>query len=219
MITSLLTYKEGKSYSLKVEKSQYEGLNGMCPPVKIISPIKSKKKAVILYPGASPDAEEHPKLEMLGIVLAENGFQSGDIYEVLASNMPLVKSYNQAGKKEIPNTMEIKFDPTSMDINKSYLYLFSQRINNGGKLIAEEWAKFCGIGLNFEPSSADSELLKSVAFDDKGNLKPLVRFYELEAKFYSKNISKEELDEFNTFLKKRRTFRLGGRSSPTPSHM
>jgi len=139
--------------------------------------------------------------------LAENGFQSGDIYEVLASNMPLVKSYNQAGKKEIPNTMEIKFDPTGMDINKSYLYLFSQRINNGGKLIAEEWAKFCGIGLNFEPSSADSELLKSVAFDDEGNLKPLVRFYELEAKFYSKNISKEELDEFNTFLKQRRTFR------------
>ena len=75
MITSLLTYKEGKSYSLKVENSQYEGLNGICPPVKIISPVKSKKKAVILYPGASPDAEEHPKLEMLGIVLAENGFK------------------------------------------------------------------------------------------------------------------------------------------------
>ena len=154
------------------------------------------------------DCNKNEKLsDQQKVELAENGFQSGDIYEVLASNMPLVKSYNQAGKKEIPNTMEIKFDPTSMDINKSYLYLFSQRINNGGKLIAEEWAKFCGIGLNFEPSSADSELLKSVAFDDKGNLKPLVRFYELEAKFYSKNISKEELDEFNTFLKKRRTFR------------
>merc|ERR1712000_552095 len=90
------------------------------------------------------DCNKNEKLsDQQKVELAENGFQSGDIYEVLASNMPLVKSYNQAGKKEIPNTMEIKFDPTSMDINKSYLYLFSQRINNGGKLIAEEWAKFC----------------------------------------------------------------------------
>jgi len=139
--------------------------------------------------------------------LIENGFKTGDVYQVLASNIPFVKSYNQTGKKEIPNTLEIKFDPSNMDINNTYLYLFSQRINNGGKLIPEEWAKFCGIGLNFEPSSANSELIKSVAFDDEGNLKPLVRFYELEAKFYSKNISKEELIEFNTFLKQRRIFR------------
>ncbi|MEO2080439.1 hypothetical protein, partial [Leeuwenhoekiella sp.] len=76
------------------------------------------------------DCNKNEKLsDQQKVELAENGFQSGDIYEVLASNMPLVKSYNQAGKKEIPNTMEIKFDPTSMDINKSYLYLFSQRIN------------------------------------------------------------------------------------------
>ncbi|CAM3258602.1 hypothetical protein [Aequorivita lipolytica] len=139
--------------------------------------------------------------------LLKNGFKSGDVYEVLASNMPLVKSYNQAGKKEIPNTMDIKFDSRDMDINHTYLYLFSQRIKNGGKLIAEEWAKFCGIGINFEPSSADSEIMKIVAFDEEGNLKPLVRFYELEAKFYSKNISKEEIAEFNTFLKQRREIR------------
>jgi hypothetical protein len=139
--------------------------------------------------------------------LLENGFISGDVYQVSASNMPLTKSYNQTGRKEIPNTMNIKFDSSDMDINHTYLYLFSQRINNRGKLIAEEWAKFCGIGLNFEPDSADSELIKLVAFDEAGNLKPLVRFYELEAKFYSKNISKEEKDEFNTFLKQRRVFR------------
>lgn len=139
--------------------------------------------------------------------LLENGFKSGDIYEVLASNLPVTKSYNQSGKKEIPNTIDIKIDPTDTDINRTYLYLFSQRINNGGQLIKEEWAKFCGIGINFEPSSVASELIKKLAFDEDGNLRPIVRFYELEAKFYSKDITKEELIEFNTFLKQRRTFR------------
>ena len=75
MITSLLTYKEGKSYSPIIERSQYEGLNGICPPVKIISPIKFRDKIIIIYPGASPYAEEHANIEMLGIVLAQNGYK------------------------------------------------------------------------------------------------------------------------------------------------
>ena len=45
MITSLLKYKEGKSYSPIIERSQYEGLNRICPPVKIISPIKFRNKS------------------------------------------------------------------------------------------------------------------------------------------------------------------------------
>jgi hypothetical protein len=139
--------------------------------------------------------------------LQETGFNSGDIYEVLASNLPLVKSYNKIGKKEIPNTININIDPSYTDINKTYLYIFSQRINNGGKLIPEEWAKFCGIGLYFEPSSAESELIKKIAFDENGNLKTIVRFYELEAKLYAKHISKAESQEFNNFLKQRTAFR------------
>ena len=64
-----------KSYSPKVEISQYVGLNGLDPPVKIITPLKYRKKVIILYPGASPYAEEHPKMGMLGIVLAQNGYK------------------------------------------------------------------------------------------------------------------------------------------------
>ena len=75
LITSLLMYRDGTSYLPKVEMSQFEGLNGICPPVKIISPIKYRKKIIILYPGASPYAEEHPQMEMLGIVLARNGYK------------------------------------------------------------------------------------------------------------------------------------------------
>ena len=70
-----MAYSENKSYAPKVEKRQYEGLNGICPPVKIIAPLKYRKKVIILYPGASPISEEHPQMEMLGIVLAQNGYR------------------------------------------------------------------------------------------------------------------------------------------------
>lgn len=154
------------------------------------------------------DCNKHEELtEQQKNELQETGFKSGDIYEVLASNLPFVKSYNMADKKEIPNTIKINIDPLHTAINETYLYLFCQRINKLGKLIPEEWAKFCGIALHFDPSSAGSELFKKVAFDEKGNLIPIVRFYQLEAKFNSRNISKKESQEFNEFLKHRRTFR------------
>ena len=75
MITSLLSYTEGKSYSPQVQIGQYDGLNGVCPPVKIITPLKYRKKVIILYPGASPYAEEHSEMGMLGILLAQNGYK------------------------------------------------------------------------------------------------------------------------------------------------
>ena len=34
-----------------------------------------RNKIIILYPGASPYAETHPKMEMLGIALAQNGYK------------------------------------------------------------------------------------------------------------------------------------------------
>ena len=52
----------------------YKGLHGANPPVKIILPRNTGTKVVILYPGASPTAEEHPKMDMLGRLLAQIGF-------------------------------------------------------------------------------------------------------------------------------------------------
>ena len=43
-------------------------------PVKIIPSIKQSNKVVILYPGASPYSENHPKMDMLGRLLAKTGF-------------------------------------------------------------------------------------------------------------------------------------------------
>src|SRR5690606_40371139 len=116
--------------------------------------------------------------------LIETDFKSGDIYEILASDLPKVKAYNQAGQKEIPNTINVNFDPTDFDPNRAFLWLLSQRIKNGDILIEEEWSKFCGLSLYSEPGSEKFALIKEKGFDENGDKKPLVRYYELEAKLY-----------------------------------
>lgn len=136
--------------------------------------------------------------------LIETGFKSGDIYEVLESDMPKIKSYNQSGRKEIPNTITVNVDPTDFDPNRAFLWLFSKRIKNGDILIEEEWSKFCGLSLYYEPGSEKFDLIKEKGFDEKGLKKSMVRFYELEAKLYATDMTKEEILEFNNFLKKRR---------------
>ena len=69
-----MKYNEGTSTSLIINTENYDGLQGESTPVKIIEPQKQSNKVVILYPGASPTAEDHPKMVMLGRLLAQIGF-------------------------------------------------------------------------------------------------------------------------------------------------
>ena len=86
MIISMLTHKEGRMYHCQIDMKNYKGLDNLLTPVKIISPKSPRGKTVIIYPGASPDSEQHPKLEMLGLVLAKNG------YRVFIPRIPPLKS-------------------------------------------------------------------------------------------------------------------------------
>lgn len=140
--------------------------------------------------------------------LLKTGFISGDIYEILASNFPVQKAFNQPGKKEIPNTIEVKFDPNGFDISRSTRWLLSQKIKSGYQLTENEWDKFCGLSLYLEPESIEVEFIRKNALDEHGAKKYPVRFFELEAKLYSKDITREELSEFNDFLKDRKSRRI-----------
>jgi len=75
VISALIRYDINKYSSLKIYNSSYQGLSGRNTPVKVITSNKKTNKVFILYPGASPFAEEHPKMLMLGHILAKNGFK------------------------------------------------------------------------------------------------------------------------------------------------
>jgi hypothetical protein len=140
--------------------------------------------------------------------LINNGFQSRDIYEMLNSNLPFQKSFKQDGIKEIPHTINVNFDPAGMDPYKMALWLFSQRIKDGGGLIETEWYKMCGFSLYYEPKTKDIDYIKSKAFDTNGQKISKVRFYELVAKFFNMDMSGEEAEEFSNLLKHRYDVRL-----------
>ena len=140
--------------------------------------------------------------------LAEVGFMSGDIYETLATNSPLVNTYTQKGKKEIPNTISIKFDPTGTDPLKMALYTFNLRLNNGGTLIESEWYEYCGYSIYYSPELQEIDFIKEKIFDANGTLKKEARFYFLIAKKVNSDITEDELNEFAALLKDRRLQRF-----------
>jgi len=140
--------------------------------------------------------------------LKETGFLSGDIYEVLASNFPIKKTFGQTGKKEIPNTIEVEFDPSGMDPYKAQLWIFNQRLKDGGKLIDSEIEKFCGFSIYYKPESEKLDIVKTNTFDEDGNKKKGVRFQELRVKIFNQEIDKGDLLEFSELLKERKTNRI-----------
>ena len=135
--------------------------------------------------------------------LLNKGFMSGDIHQILASDMPVQKAFKQEGRKEIPNTININFDPTGIDPYRMSMWLISQRVRDGGLLIETEWCKLCGYGIYYEPESINLDSIKQRVIDTEGNKNKKVRFYELAAKLFNTDISKEEIEEFRVLRKKR----------------
>ncbi len=126
--------------------------------------------------------------------LKNSGFISGDIYEILTVNLPLLKSYGEIGNKEIPNTLEIKFDSTNFDPFFAFQSMFLQRLKSGGTLIEYERKQLLGYLCYYNP---DSEmLLKEILYDSEGQKFNDIRIHELEAKLFNVDILAEEILEY-----------------------
>lgn len=141
-------------------------------------------------------------------VLLEKGFISGDIFQIFTVNLNVQKAFKKEGRKEIPNTINIEFDPTGMDPLRISKWLFTQRIKDGGKLIDTEWRQLCGYSLHYEPESINLDYIKQYVYDDKGNKDKRVRFYELNARLFNNIITEEEITEFGTLLRARNIERM-----------
>ena len=84
-VISLATFKEERIPSLKFNDESYSGLNGKDTIVRIFYSKNKSNQSIIIFPGASPYAEEHPGMMMLGNSLRNAG------YNVYLPRVPALK--------------------------------------------------------------------------------------------------------------------------------
>jgi len=84
-IASLLRASSSKSQKAQITDSHYTGLDSQKLELKIFKSSKPLGRSIILYPGASPLAEEHPSMLFLASTLADIGFN------VYIPRIPLLK--------------------------------------------------------------------------------------------------------------------------------
>ena len=84
-VSSLATFKEENIPSLKFDDESYSGLNGEDTIVRIFYSKNKSDQSIIIFPGASPYAEEHPGMLMLG-----NGLRNAG-YNVYLPRVPALK--------------------------------------------------------------------------------------------------------------------------------
>ena len=73
-VISLATFKEDNISSLKFNDESYSGLNGEDTIVRIFYSNNKSDQSIIIFPGASPYAEKHPGVMMLGNALCKAGY-------------------------------------------------------------------------------------------------------------------------------------------------
>jgi len=73
-IVSLVRFNEDKIKTLHFKDESYKGLNGENVELRIFYSTKQNAQSIIIFPGASPYAEEHPGMIMLGDALRNAGY-------------------------------------------------------------------------------------------------------------------------------------------------
>ena len=85
-IIGLLRFKEDKIKNLHFIDESYKGLDGLDTILRIFYTKKKDAQSIIIFPGASPYAEEHPGMIMLGNALRNAG------YNVFLPRIPNLKN-------------------------------------------------------------------------------------------------------------------------------
>ena len=73
-IKALMQFNEDKINQLNFTDEYYKGLDGNNTKLRVFYTKKKKPQSIIIFPGASPYAEEHPGMIMLGHSLRNAGY-------------------------------------------------------------------------------------------------------------------------------------------------
>ncbi len=74
-IYNLIKHNQDNPPKIKYSDEYYKGPSGEDVPLRIFHPKKEKKLSVIIFPGASPFAEEHPGMINLASIIAKLGYK------------------------------------------------------------------------------------------------------------------------------------------------
>ena len=142
------------------------------------------------------------------VALDKKGIQNSDIAVVYTSNLPRYNRFTIKGEKDIPNTIEIKFDARGMDIDQLRMGFFNSRIRSGYKLIPEEEFEYLGLQLFYNPDFKIDEHKSKVLDPDTGQIKEPIRYYQLKAKFNKTELTEDENKKFQEIIERRSKIRI-----------
>ena len=74
IITGLVRGENAHLRKLVHSNESYPGLNNESTPMRVFYPKNSTEHTLIIYPGASPSAEEHPTMNLLAKALSDAGY-------------------------------------------------------------------------------------------------------------------------------------------------
>lgn len=141
-------------------------------------------------------------------ILDKKGIQNADIDYVSTLNLPRYNRFTLKGEKDIPNTIEVKFDARGIDLDRYNLGFFDSRLRNGYKLIPEEEFEYFGLQLFYDSEFKIDEFKNQIIDATTGKIKTQVRYYQLKAKFLKSELTSDEQKEFNEIISDRSKYKI-----------
>jgi hypothetical protein len=133
--------------------------------------------------------------------LRYEGILASDIIEILQFTNPVENEFSKTDIRNLPDPVTINVDLSDSDEEEMTLWLNSQRLKDGYKLIPEEINRHNGIILRKYEDRMPDEDLQNFVDPETGTIKKGIRYHYLNSKFYKDLLSPEEKTEFENLIK------------------
>lgn len=138
--------------------------------------------------------------------LIKTGFTSGDIFEINHTAIDYKDSYLDKNTKEIPGTINIKFDPTGFNHELMSLYILEKRISENNKpLIKAEWDELYALKILYKISEiSDIEWTEKIFEKKSRTIKDSIRYHVYNSKLLRGiALTKDESKDFAQLINHR----------------
>lgn len=129
------------------------------------------------------------------------GVLASDIIEILQFSQPVENEFSKSDIRNLPDPITINSNLSDVDEEEMMLWLNSQRLKSGYKLIPEEINRHNGIILRKYEDRMPIEDLKNFKNVETGEIKPELKYHYLNSKYYKDLLSDEEKIEFENTIK------------------